>query len=142
MYFPDSFSGDFSSLTPPTQAGNHPVKPVPTVSFVLPLPSHFLGIFFGSGGSHIKSLCQEFGVKIHFEDVEKQSSNKSKHLTGDSVKVTVAGEVGKKVNFSGVQESLLARAELVNKKREQHQENVSLSYKPGRSFHFLYRSFP
>lgn len=122
------FSGDLSALTPPTQTGSHPVQPLPpTVSFVLPLSSRFLGVFFGSGGARIKSLCQQFGVKIHFEEVDKQSNNKSKsssYLTGDSVKVTVEGEVGKKVDFSGVQENLMSRAELVNKKRKQHQENV------------------
>ena len=40
----------------------------------LPLDSAHLGVFMGRGGKHIKPLCREHGVQVHFKAAAESGS--------------------------------------------------------------------
>ena len=104
--------------------------------FDLPLSSSYLGVFLGAGGKHIKSLCNQYKVRMHLGEEsgsESQGGGRKRggrgkqyiHLSGDAIKVTICSKPEDKPDVKRFKEELMKRAETVTKSREKHQENVS-----------------
>ena len=71
--------GDFHRLEPDQQdtPTSEPAKGAGLLEeeFELPIDSTYLGVFMGQDGKHIKPLCREHGVQVHFKAAEETGSH-------------------------------------------------------------------
>ena len=122
--------GNLKHLEPPSKANNlAPPEPVVLEDRVkLDFPAIYLGLLMGRSGVHIKALCQQHKVAVHFtgedgEEGEGKGKRPESRVAGPVVWVVVKHELG-----SGVEEfkeHLKQKAGKVVEKRKKHEISVS-----------------
>ena len=89
----------------------------------LDFPAAYLGLLMGVSGTHIKALCKQHEVTVHFtgEDEGKQK-RKDPRVTGPAVWAVVKHLPGASVEEFKLE--LKQKAESVVKKRKEHESSV------------------
>ena len=88
----------------------------------LDFPAAYLGLLMGRSGTHIKALCQQHKVAVHFTG-EEEGKGKESHVAGSAVWVVVKHKLGSSIEE--FKEQLKQNAEKVVKNRKKHEISVS-----------------
>ena len=101
------------------------IKNIVKEKFEFDFPVRYIGLFVGTRGSHLKSLCDKHRIKnIHFGKENCPARRPAFiHTSPFPVSYEYSVEDGDKAN--GFQKALHNWASVVNKKREKHAEAVS-----------------
>ncbi|KAL5467336.1 hypothetical protein EMCRGX_G031549 [Ephydatia muelleri] len=87
----------------------------------LDFPAAYLGLLMGRSGTHIKALCQQHKVAVHFTG-EEEGKGKESHVAGSAVWVVVKHKLGSSIEE--FKEQLKQNAEKVVKNRKKHEISV------------------
>ncbi|CAI8052803.1 hypothetical protein GBAR_LOCUS28893 [Geodia barretti] len=99
-------------------------------TWMLSLPSRYIGLLVGRGGQHIQTLCREHKAGIYFgkkQSLCHRNTHRLQHYQAthrDSVQVTVVTMENELVNIEAIKSTLETRAEELKVKRKSHEEAV------------------
>ena len=91
----------------------------------LDFPAAYLGLLMGCSGKHIKALCKQHNVEVHFTGQDEgQQKGKEKHVTGPAIWAVVKHRPGTTVEDFKME--LKKKAEMIAAKRRLHDASVSI----------------
>lgn len=126
------YIGDYHNLEPKSKE-RPDITPEPVIlkeCFHLSLSPHYLGVFLGTRGKHVKPRCLKYKVQMHLGEEDGESGRRRQrhrqHGSDGVVKVTVSYKPEDKANVREFKEQLAKRALAVTRSRDKHQENVNM----------------